>query len=120
MKKFAILTIALCLSAMLLVGCGCMNTNADVTTLPTNGEMTKPTTAPSTAPSTEATTMPTTIPTTSATEDTGSSGDTGSASESTGTLEGAMDDIMGGSTDDATVSTDPGRSRNRGSITPRG
>lgn len=114
MKKFAILTIALCFSALLLVGCGCMNTNADVTTLPTNGEMTKPTTAPSTAPSTEATTMPTTMPTTAATED------TGTASESTGPLEGAMDDIMGGSTDDATNATDAGRSRNRGTIMPRG
>ena len=120
MKKFAILTIALCLSAMILVGCGCMNTNADVTTLPTNGEMTKPTTAPSTAPSTEATTMPTTMPTTAATEDTGSTGDTGATSESTGPMEGAMDDILGGSTDDATDSSGAGRSRSRGSINPRG
>ncbi len=116
MKKFAILTIALCLSAVLLVGCGCMNTNADVPTLPTNGEMSKPTTAPSTAPSTEATTMPTTA----ATEDTGSTGDTGATSESTGPMEGAMDDILGGSTDDATDSSGAGRSRSRGSITPRG
>lgn len=119
MKKFAILTIALCLSAIVLVGCGCMNTNADVTTLPTNGEMTKPTTAPSTqpstAPSTAATTEPATMPSTGASE---------TPSESTGPLEGAMDDIMGGSTDDATLpggsGDNGGATRSRGSITPRG
>lgn len=108
MKKFAILTIALCMSAIMLVGCGCMNTNAEVTTLPTNGELTKPTTVPSTAPSTE----PATMPTTAATENTVIPGDTGMATESTDTIEGAVDDILGGSTDDAT-------GRSRGKIQPR-
>ena len=121
MKKFAFLTLTLCLCTVLLVGCGCMNTSADVTTLPTNGELTRPTTAPSTAPSTTAATMPSSAPT----QDTGSSAETG-ASESTGPLEGAMDDIMGGSTDDAsgTSGADHGNGgniagRSRGTILPR-
>ena len=59
MKKFVILSLALALSATMLTGCGCMNTNADVTTLPTNGETSAPTTRPTTAP----TTVPTTAPT---------------------------------------------------------
>lgn len=108
MKKFAILTLALCLSAMMLAGCGCMNTNADVTTLPTNGESSAPTAA---------TTMPTTAPSTESTSEapTDATMDSGSTdiTESTGMIEGAMDDIMGGSADDATESTGAGRSRGR-------
>ena len=63
MKKFVILSLALALSAYMLTGCGCMNTNADVTTLPTNGETSAPTTRPTTQPTTEPTTMATTQPT---------------------------------------------------------
>ena len=114
MKKFAIFTLVLALGAMMLVGCGCMNTETDVPTLPTNGE----TTAPTQAPTTEAATMPTTMATTAPSE---------SGTDSTGTLEGAMDDILGtdgangssgsngnggsnGNTGDTTV---PGRSGGR-------
>ena len=107
MKKFAILTLALCMSAVLLVGCGCMNTKADVPTLPTNGETSAPSRPETTAPSTVA---PTTMPTTAATD---------VPTESTGTMEGAMDDILGGSTDDATGDTGTAN-RNRGRIIPRG
>lgn len=107
MKKIAILTLALCMSAVLLVGCGCMNTKADVPTLPTNGESTAPSRPETTAPSTVA---PTTMPTTAATD---------VPTESTGMMEGAMDDIMGGSTDDATGDTGV-TGRNRGRIMPRG
>lgn len=106
MKKFAIFTLVLVLGASMLVGCGCMNTNADVTTLPTNGETVTPTTRPTTAPTTEATTMPTTAATTESTTDT--------APDTTGALEGAMDDIAGGSTDDATQPAEAGRSRRSG------
>ena len=101
MKKFAILTLALSLCAAMLVGCGCMNTNADVTTLPTNGETVTPTARPTTAP----TTAPTTMPTTASTE---------APTDTTGTLEGAVDDIVGGSTDNTTGPADAGRSRSRG------
>ena len=107
MKKFAILTLALCLSAMMLAGCGCMNTNTDVTTLPTNGESSTPTAAttiPTTAPASE----PSSEASTDATTDSGNG-----STESTGMIEGAMDDIMGGSADDATESTGAGRSRGR-------
>jgi len=90
MKKFAIFTLVLALGAAMLTGCGCMNTNADVTTLPTNGETVTPS-RPTSAP----TTMPTTAPTTEAA--------TEGTTDTTGTLEGAMDDILGGSTDDATT-----------------
>ncbi len=103
MKKFAILTLALSLSAAMLMGCGCMNTNAEVTTLPTNGETATPTARPTTAP----TTMPTTVPHTTETHAT-------SPTDTTGTLEGAMDDIVGGSTDNTTTPGDAGRSRTRG------
>ena len=106
MKKFAILAMALSLSALMLVGCGCMNTGKDVPTLPTNGETSTPTTHATTVP----TTQPTTAPTTAPTQDT--------ATETTGILDGTMDDIMGGSADDATVDTGTGRSRGR--IMPRG
>ncbi len=99
MKKFAILTLALSLSAAMLVGCGCMNTGSDVTTLPTNGETASPTTHATTAPAT----MPSTMATTEAATD--------ASTDTTGTLEGAMDDIMGGSTDDATTAPMEGRSR---------
>lgn len=115
MKKFGIITLTLALSAALLVGCGCMNTNADVTTLPTNGETvtpSRPTTAPTTMPTTAATTESTPESTNESTADTS----TGTG-ESTGALEGAMDDILGGSTDDATAATDTtgaGRSRGHG------
>lgn len=105
MKKFAIFTLALSLCTLMLVGCGCMNTGSDVTTLPTNGETASPTTRPTTAP----TTMPTTVPT-EATYD--------ATTDTTGTFEGAMDDIMGGSADDTTVPSDAGRSR-RGGNGPR-
>ena len=108
MKKFAVLTIALCLSAMMLTGCGCMNTNADVTTLPTNGETASPTAA---------TTMPTaptvTESSSEATVDPTISSGNSAATESTGMIEGAMDDIMGGSADDATQPTGAGRNRGR-------
>jgi hypothetical protein len=41
--------------------------------------------------------------------------------ESTGMMEGAMDDIMGGSTDDATGPVgENGNGRSRGTIIPRG
>lgn len=104
MKKFVIFALTLALGASLLVGCGCMNTNADVTTLPTNGETSEPTRA-TTAP----TTMPTTAPTTEATTEASSD-----PTDTTGTLEGAMDDIVGGSTDDTTMPQDAGRSRSGG------
>lgn len=101
MKKFAILTLAFALGASLLAGCGCMNTGADVTTLPTNGETASPATLPATAP----TTMPTTVPTTEVPGDT--------IPDTTGTLEGAMDDVVGGTADNTTV-PDVGRSRTYG------
>ena len=69
MKKFALLTLTLSLCAAMLVGCGCMNTQADVTTLPTNGETSSPTTRPTTAPTTAPTTMPTTQAPTDASTD---------------------------------------------------
>lgn len=106
MKKFALLTLSLCLFASLLVGCGCTNSGNDVPTLPTNGETVTPTTKATTAPTTMPTTAATTEPYTEIPTDT------------TGTLEGAMDDIMGGSTDDATENT--GAGRNRGRMVPRG
>lgn len=109
MKKFFALTLALCLSATMLVGCGCMDTSKDVPTLPTNGETSSPTTKPTTMPTTAPTTAPSSAPTTTATE---------APTDTTGTLEGAMDDILGGSADDATEST--GAGRNRGRMIPRG
>ena len=109
MKKIAILALVICLGAFMLVGCGCMNTKADVPTLPTNGESSEPSRPETTVPSTAA---PTTMPTTAATE---------APTESTGMMEGAMDDIMGGSTDDATGPVgENGNARSRGTIIPRG
>lgn len=110
MKKFALFTLSLCLCASMLVGCGCMNTGNDVTTLPTNGESSAPVTQATTVPTTAPTTMPTTAP---ATEPY-----TEAPTDTTGTLEGAMDDIMGGSTGDPTDNT--GAGRNRGRMVPRG
>ena len=92
MKKYAILFLALVLTAALFTGCGCRNSQPMNTTVPT----TMPTTAPTTAP----TTMPTTRPTT-ATDATiedgngplptnanaGADGDTSTATEETG-MEG--------------------------------
>lgn len=106
MKKFVILGLALSLSAVMLVGCGCMNSGTDVPTLPTNGETSAPTTAPTTVP----TTAPATMPTTAATE---------APTDTTGTLDGTMDDILGGSADDATTVPGEGRSRGRGTVMPR-
>lgn len=98
MKKFVVFTLVMALAAAMLTGCGCMNTKADVPTLPTNGEASKPTQATQ-APTTEAPTVATTLPTTVPTE---------STADTTGPVEGAMDDILGTeSTMDATV---PGRS----------
>lgn len=57
MKKYTILALTLALCGAMLVGCGCMNNDAEVTTVPT-------TTAPATVPTTAATTVPTTVPTT--------------------------------------------------------
>ena len=113
MKKFWIFTLALSLSATLLMGCGCMNTNEKVPTLPTNGETATPSTQMTTAP----TTLPTTVPSTSSAPTDDTSMPTDTATDTTGALEGAMDDIMGGSTDDATASTD-GTDMNR--MRPRG
>ena len=110
MKKFAILGLALCLSAAMLVGCGCMNTDTDVPTLPTNGETATPTRPETTAPTTAVTTAPTTMPTTGATE---------APTDTTGPLEGAMDDILGGSTDDAGTVPPEGRRRGNGPMMPR-
>lgn len=93
MKKFAFFTMALALAASMLVGCGCMNTDENVTTLPTNGETSAPPTRATTAP----TTMPTTVPATTEAPTEESSDPT----DTTGMLEGAVDDIVGGSTDDA-------------------
>ena len=108
MKKFVIMALAMALGAMMLVGCGCMNTDTNVPTLPTNGETSSPTRPETTAPTTAATTAPTTMPTTEATD---------ASTDTTGTLEGAMDDILGGSSDDATVAPADGRSR--GPMMPR-
>lgn len=102
MKKFLSFALALALGASMLVGCGCMNTGNDVPTLPTNGETSTPTTRPTTAATTAPTTMPTTAPTTEA------------ATEDTTDTTGVMDDIVGGSTDDATVPSDAGRGRSFG------
>ncbi len=110
MKKLLILTLALSLCAAMLVGCGCMNTDNNVPTLPTNGETSSPTTRPTTAPTTEPTTAPTTMPTTEAPTETATDGTT----DTTGPMEGAMDDILGGSTDDATTATGTGRSGGNG------
>lgn len=107
MKKLALLTLSLCMCAVMLVGCGCMNTNADVTTLPTNGELTRPSTAPSTVPTTAATTTPTSAPT----EDTATTGETGAVMDTTGPVEGAVDDILGSSTADTSGANGTGRSR---------
>lgn len=115
MKRYAIVTMALALGCMMLVGCGCMNTGSDVTTLPTNGETAAPTTRATTAPTTEATTMPTTMPETQATGDTGMD----STTDTTGTLEGAMDDITGQMTEESTGANDMGRGRQRGMM-PKG
>jgi hypothetical protein len=109
MKKFVIFTLALALGAMTLVGCGCMNTSTNVPTLPTNGETSRPTQATQPSASTE-TTAATTVPTTGSTE---------AATESTGTLEGAMDDILGGSTDDTTGTNGAG-GNSRGRMAPGG
>jgi hypothetical protein len=111
MKKFAIFTVALSLAASMLVGCGCMNTEEKVPTLPTNGE--------TASPSTQATTTPTTMPTTAATTEAATDSTTGTANDTTGPMEGAMDDIMGGSADDATTATDGGNmNRSRGRRMP--
>lgn len=111
MKRYAILTLALALCGAMLVGCGCMNTGSNVTTLPTNGETSAPPTRATTAP----TTVPTTMPETQVTDDTGMHG----ATDTTGTLEGALDDITGHVTEEATGETDMSRGRQRG-IVPRG
>lgn len=118
MKRYAILTLALAICGAMLVGCGCMNSGADVTTLPTNGETsmpaTRPTTAPTTMPTTAPATMPTTLPETQETEV--------SPTDTTGALEGAIDDITGNppdSTDTATTETGPSRGRSQGAM-PRG
>ena len=107
MKKFAIFTLTLALGAALLTGCGCMNTTADVTTLPTNGETVTPTTRPATAP----TTVPATRPGVDSTESTGNT-----VPGTTGTMEGTMDEILGGSADDATT----GNGRSGGMYPGRG
>lgn len=61
MKKYAYLALCLVLTAALLVGCGCTNSNKgnmpEPTVLPTNEEVWE-----STAPTTRATTAPTTEP----------------------------------------------------------
>lgn len=106
MKKLLILTMALSICAAMLVGCGCVNTDTNVTTLPTNGETATPSTQMTTVPTTAPTTAPTTMPTTEA--------PTEASSDTTGPVEGAMDDILGGSTDDATTATGAGRSRGNG------
>lgn len=117
MKKFILLALALAACCAVLVGCGCMNTDADVTTLPTNGETSTPPTRPSTVPTTEATTMPQTEPSHDTVPETGSEDfmnpTGGDSTEDTGMLEGAMDEIMGGSNDDSTETTGAGRSRGR-------
>lgn len=113
MKKFAIFTLTLALGTSMLVGCGCMNTGSNVTTLPTNGETVTPTTHVTTAP----TTMPTTHPTTEAPTEHTTEHNPGAATEHTG----IGNDVVGGSTDDATGATegtDMGRSRSR--VIPRG
>ena len=102
MKKFVLFALTLALGASILVGCGCMNTGNDVTTLPTNGETAAPTTHAATAPTTVPATMPTTAPTTEA------------ATDHTTDTTGIMDDIVGGSTDDTTVPADAGRGRSFG------
>lgn len=63
MKKYTFLALTLVLCGAMLVGCGCMNSNAEMTTAPT----TKPTTVPTTAATTEATSAPTTMPETEST-----------------------------------------------------
>lgn len=93
MKKYAILTLVLVLTAAMFTGCGCRNSKP-MNTMPT----TMPTTAPTTAPTTEATTLPTqTQPTEATIEDgngplptnatAGADGDTSTATEETG-MEG--------------------------------
>lgn len=65
MRKYTILALALALCGAMLVGCGCMNSGAEMTTAPTTASTT---TAPTTsAPTTQATTMPTTMPETEST-----------------------------------------------------
>ncbi|MBQ7001885.1 MAG: hypothetical protein IJN67_12760 [Oscillospiraceae bacterium] len=108
MKKYVFLTLALVLTASMLVGCGCTNQNkggmSEPTVLPTNEELWESTTF-TTAPSTQ-TTMP------SETYDRGNgpledmipsgSGSTDStenteATGSTGTMEGRSRGMMPGS-----------------------
>lgn len=115
MKRYAILTLALALCGAMLVGCGCMNTGSNVPTLPTNGETSAPPTRATTAPTTEVTTAPTTMPQTQSTEDTGMD----TATDTTGTLEGALDDITGQDTQESTGAGDMPRGRQRGMM-PRG
>ena len=112
MKKFAIFTLTLSLCCALLVGCGCMNSKAEVPTLPTNGEAGS-TTHATQAPTTQPTTIPTTQPSSAATDATVQT--TGPVD---GTMDGAMDEIMGGSADDATGITGPARGRS--GMIPRG
>lgn len=65
MKKYTTLALALALCCSMLVGCGCMNSNAEVTVpttvAPTAAPTTVPTEAPTTRPATEATVQPTDI-----------------------------------------------------------
>ncbi len=104
MKKFAIFTLALSIAASMLVGCGCMNTDERVPTLPTNGE--------TATPSTQVTTAPTTMPTTAVTTEPA----THAPTDTTGTLEGAVDDMLGQTTGEAATEqngTDVSRNRGR-------
>ena len=100
MKLFVIFTLVLVLGAAMLTGCGCMNTNPDVTTLPTNGETVTPT-RPTTAP----TTMPTTAPTTEAATET--------TMDTTGPLESAIDDMTGTAGTDGSAPTNGAAGRAR-------
>lgn len=73
MKKYTLLALTLALCGAMLVGCGCMNSKPQVTTVPTTMP---PTIAPTTAATTEATTVPTTMPETEPTAMDGSTNET--------------------------------------------
>jgi len=85
MKKYMILALSLILSCAMLVGCGCMSNEAEVTTRPTVTPTARPTTAPTTQATTESTQAPSTAPSSEATTDaTNSTAMNGETSETAG------------------------------------
>ena len=83
MKKYAIISLVLVLTAALLTGCGCTPSDMDVTTRPSATNPILPTNIPETTVPTEPMTEPMTDAPTDATMDTGSATEESGATDET-------------------------------------